>query len=51
MKTGAFDEPCEFCGADNWTITATMIECRNCKALWGRVNGRWILAERGSTKS
>lgn len=41
MKTGPVGDTCE-CGADDWCITATMIECRACKRLWGRVNGQWI---------
>ena len=41
MKTGPIEENCR-CGADNWCIAATMIECRACFRLWGRVNGLWI---------
>ncbi len=47
MKTGPVGEPCA-CGVDDWVITETLIECRGCRALWGRVNGVWILAEKGS---
>jgi hypothetical protein len=43
MKTGPIGEPCE-CGVDNWCITETLIECRGCFRLWGRVNGIWIEA-------
>lgn len=45
--TGPIGEKCEFCGADNWSISATLISCLGCDALWGRVNGIWILAEPG----
>ncbi|HEY5444457.1 MAG TPA: hypothetical protein VIJ87_08325, partial [Pyrinomonadaceae bacterium] len=41
MKTGPIGEKCQ-CGADNWCITATMIECLACFRLWGRVNGLWV---------
>jgi hypothetical protein len=44
MKTGPMGEPCEFCQVDDWTITATLIACRGCSALWGRVNGQWVFA-------
>jgi hypothetical protein len=47
MKTGPVGEACSCCGADDWVITATLISCRNCEALWGRVNGQWILGEPG----
>lgn len=43
--TGPVGEKCEFCWADNWEISATLIQCRGCQAFWGRVNGQWILAE------
>lgn len=41
MTIGAVGEKCD-CGAEDWCITATLIECRSCKRLWGRVNGKWI---------
>lgn len=41
MKTGPVGEKCA-CGADDWTITETMIECRACRQLWGRVNDVWV---------
>lgn len=42
MRTGPTGDPCPVCKADDWTITATLIECRACKTLWGRVNGQWV---------
>jgi hypothetical protein len=44
MRTGPIGETCP-CGADDWEITATLIECRACLRLWGRVNGIWVQAE------
>ena len=35
------DDTCE-CGASDWLVTATMIECNQCKRLWGRCNGIWV---------
>lgn len=44
MATDVDDgEPCEFCNCTRWTITATMIACKGCGALYGRVNGSWVL--------
>jgi hypothetical protein len=31
------------CGSDNFEITATLIRCRACGRLWGRVNDAWVL--------
>jgi ribosomal protein L32 len=41
MKNGAVGDKCA-CGADDWCITATLIQCRACLKVWGRVNGIWI---------
>ena len=35
------NDACE-CGANNWTISATLISCKGCGRLWGRVNGAWV---------
>lgn len=32
---------CE-CGATRWEITATLIGCKACGKVWGRVNGQWV---------
>jgi hypothetical protein len=44
MKEGpaVLGEPCPECMGDDWIITATMISCRACGSMWGRVNGQWI---------
>ena len=31
-------EPCEYCGAKDWNITATLIGCHGCGVVYGRVN-------------
>lgn len=36
-------EPCEYCGAKDWNITATLIGCHGCGVVYGRVNGAWVL--------
>jgi hypothetical protein len=33
---------CE-CGADDWQTSATLISCKQCGRVWGRVNGKWVL--------
>lgn len=30
------------CGANDFAISATLISCRRCNRLWGRVNERWV---------
>jgi hypothetical protein len=32
---------CE-CGATRWEISATLIGCKACGKVWGRVNGQWV---------
>lgn len=34
---------CEYCGGTNWNVTATLIGCRGCGVIYGRVNGGWVL--------
>lgn len=34
-------DKCE-CGADRWEISATLIGCKACGRVWGRVNGQWV---------
>lgn len=34
---------CEYCGSTNWDVTATLIGCRGCGVVYGRVNGGWVL--------
>lgn len=34
---------CDRCDAADFEITATLIECKTCSRLWGRVNGTWVL--------
>lgn len=34
---------CEYCGAKDWNITATLIGCHGCGVVYGRVNGAWVL--------
>lgn len=33
---------CCDCGARDWDIGATIIACKACGRLWGRVNGAWV---------
>jgi len=35
-------DPCA-CGSRSYGITATLIDCRGCGRIWGRVNGLWVL--------
>jgi hypothetical protein len=35
------EAPCDICGGV-LDITATIIGCRNCGAIWGRCNGVWV---------
>lgn len=35
-------DPCE-CGAVDWRVTTTLIECNGCGRIWGRVNGQWVI--------
>jgi hypothetical protein len=35
-------DQCE-CGAEDWQTSATLISCKRCGRVWGRVNGRWVL--------
>ncbi len=35
-------DPCK-CGSRSYNITATLIGCRGCPRVWGRVNGLWVL--------
>ncbi len=37
----ASGDRCE-CGANDWETTATLIRCRGCGRVWGRVNGAWV---------
>ena|SRR5690606_24082098 len=34
---------CEYCGGTNWHVTATLISCRGCGVIYGRVNDGWVL--------
>lgn len=34
---------CPFCGTNAWEVSATIISCKRCGALWGLVNGKWEL--------
>lgn len=36
-------DPCEFCGCSSWRVSATLMDCAECGATYGRCNGVWIL--------
>ena len=41
MTEKSIGEKCD-CGADRWEISATLIGCKACGKVWGRVNGQWV---------
>lgn len=40
--THSIEDKCE-CGSNDFTVSATFIECKACGRTWGRTNGKWVL--------